>query len=293
MGYFNCIDVSEWNGDIDWNAAKVDGVEYAIIRCGFGKTGVDKYFEINMEGAKNAGIKIGVYFYSYATDWDSAVDEANHCIDLIEGYKDIIALPVFYDVEEERNVPRITDVCMAFINTLNYYGYNVGVYTTGGWYSAYFKDIDVDYIWLAYWGNDDGEPHNKPDYCDIWQYTSKGYVDGVGDGCVDCDIVYNKDMRLLINEEPKPEPTPSPEPAPEPVKDTVKVELDILERYSTGEQVTSLKALLKAFGYGGDELVLDGDFDWATEQAVLKFQRMHDLEETGVVDEKFWNLILK
>ena len=97
---------------------------------------------------------------------------------------------------------------------------------------------------------------------------------------------------MLINEEPKPEPTPSPEPDPEPVKDTVTVELDILERYSTGEQVTSLKALLKAFGYGGDELVLDGDFDWATEQAVRKFQRMHDLEETGIVDETTWRLLL-
>ena len=199
MGYFNCIDVSEWNGDINWRAAKADGVEYALIRCGFGKTGVDKYFEINMEGALEAGVKVGVYFYAYATDYDSAVTEAKHALDLIEPYRDKLSLPVFYDVEEEKCKPRIVDVCNAFINTLNYYGYYCGVYTMGAWYSAYFANIDCDYIWLAYWGKDDGEPHNKPDYCDIWQYTSKGSVDGVGSGGVDCDIVYNESMKVLVN----------------------------------------------------------------------------------------------
>lgn len=292
MGYFNCIDVSEWNGDIDWEQAKADGLEYAIIRCGFGRTGVDKYFEINMEGAHDAGVKIGVYFYSYATDWDSAVIEANHCIELIEGYKDIIALPVFYDVEEERNVPRMTDICMAFINTLNYYGYNVGVYTSGSWYSAYFKNIDVDFIWLAYWGSDDGVPHTKPDYCDIWQYTSRGNVDGVGNGCVDCDIVYNEDMKLLMNEpEPKPEPSPAPPPAPVPTG-PVMVELDVLSRGSTGGQVNTIKALLNEFGFS-DRLPLDGDFDWDTEQAVNLYKENFGLDPNGVVDAEMWTLILK
>lgn len=292
MGYFNCIDVSEWNGDIDWRQAKADGLEYAIIRCGFGRTGVDKYFEINMEGAHDAGIKIGVYFYSYATDWDSAVIEANHCIELIEEYKDIIALPIFYDVEEERNVPRMTDICMAFINTLNYYGYNVGVYTSGSWYSAYFKNIDVDFIWLAYWGSDDGVPHTKPDYCDIWQYTSKGNVDGVGNGCVDCDIVYNEDMKLLMNEpEPKPEPSPAPPPAPVPTG-PVTVELDVLSRGSTGGQVNTIKALLNEFGFS-DRLPLDGDFDWDTEQAVNLYKENFGLDPNGVVDAEMWTLILK
>ena len=287
--YYNCIDVSEWNGDIDWEAAKADDVKFAMIRCGFGKSGVDKYFEINMEGARNAGVKIGVYFYSYATDWDSAVAEAEHCMELIEPYKDIISLPVFYDVEEEKNKPRIADVCMGFINTLNYNGYNVGVYTMGSWYSAYFRNIDCDYIWLAYWGADDGEPHNRPDYCDIWQFTSKGSVNGVGSGCVDCNVVYNEDMKLLINE-PEPQPEPSPEPKPEPQK--AVVELDVLERYDTGSQVNTLKALLKEFEYGGSELVLDGDFDWATEEAVKNFQESHDLPVTGIVDQETWRLLL-
>ena len=196
----NCIDVSEWNGNIDWKKAKEDGIEFAMIRCGFGYHGIDKYYNINLEGAATAGITIGVYYYAYATDYDSAVSEAKHCIELIEDYKDIIKLPVFYDVEEPCNVNRIVDVCMGFINTMNYYGYNCGCYCTTSWYNAYFRDIATDYIWLAYLGD------TKPEYCDIWQNDYHGSVDGVI-GDVDTDIVYNKDMKLLINEpDPKPQP---------------------------------------------------------------------------------------
>ena len=301
MGYFNCVDVSEWNGEIDWKAAKADGVEYAFIRCGFGKDSEkqdDKYFHINMENALEAGVKVGVYFYAYAVDWDSAAAEAYHCIRLVEKYKDKISFPVFYDVEEQQNVPRISDVVMGFINTMNYYGYNCGVYTMGSWYSAYFKNIDCDYIWLAYWGADDGVPHNKPEYCDIWQYTSKGSVDGIGNRCVDCDILYNIDMKLLINEEPQPEPTPEPTPEPEPIPiEPITIQLDVLKRGSTGGQVNTIKALLNEFGYAvtynGEPLPLDGDFDYDTEQSVNEYKKAYDLDENGIVDAEMWNLILK
>lgn len=83
---------------------------------------------------------------------------------------------------------------------------------------------------------------------------------------------------------------PSPEPKPEPQK--AVVELDVLERYDTGSQVNTLKALLKEFEYGGSELVLDGDFDWATEEAVKNFQESHDLPVTGIVDQETWKLLL-
>lgn len=83
---------------------------------------------------------------------------------------------------------------------------------------------------------------------------------------------------------------PTPEPKPEPQK--AVVELDVLERYDTGSQVNTLKALLKEFEYGGSELVLDGDFDWATEEAVKNFQESHDLPVTGVVDQETWRLLL-
>ena len=82
----------------------------------------------------------------------------------------------------------------------------------------------------------------------------------------------------------------TPEPKPEPQK--AVVELDVLERYDTGSQVNTLKALLKEFEYGGSELVLDGDFDWATEEAVKNFQESHDLPVTGIVDQETWRLLL-
>lgn len=98
MATYNCIDVSEHNGSIDWLEAKADGVEYALIRCGFGKdyeSQDDKYFHINIQDALDAGVKVGVYFYSYAQSVEAAASEAAHCLRLIEQYRDKLSLPVF------------------------------------------------------------------------------------------------------------------------------------------------------------------------------------------------------
>lgn len=93
--------------------------------------------------------------------------------------------------------------------------------------------------------------------------------------------------------EPEPEPAPAPEP-----EEPCTINLRILSRGSTGEQVNTLKALLNEFGYAvktynGESMPLDGDFDYDTEQAVYRFQESHGLEKNGIVDEEFWNLLLK
>ena len=198
---YNCIDVSEHNKDIDWKSVKAAGVDYAIIRAGFGRdyeSQDDKYFSINIEDAYNAGIKIGVYFYSYATSTEAAESEAKHCLRLIEPYKDIIDLPIFYDVEES-SIEKYVDITIPeFERVLNTAGYNVGVYATGYWFTHCLQYVAIDYLWVAYWGSDDGEPHTKPEWCDIWQYTSKGHVDGI-DGLCDLDILYNTEMHALID----------------------------------------------------------------------------------------------
>lgn len=202
---YNCVDVSEWNGEINWTKAHDDDVYNAFIRCGFGQDSEkqdDKYFHINMENAIEAGVKVGVYFYSYAVNADQARGEAEHCIRLIEPYKDKISFPVFYDVEESSIENYISETIPAFISTMNEHGYNAGVYCTTSWFDDYFKDIDCDYFWFASWGNDDGEPHTKPQWCDVWQYTSKGSVHGIGYNCVDCDILYNSEMKLLRDQTP-------------------------------------------------------------------------------------------
>lgn len=205
MSDFNCIDVSEHNGLIDWSAACADGVSFAFIRAGFGQdyeSQDDKYFHINMENAIKAGVKVGIYFYSYATTAEQAIGEAEHCCRLIEPYKNKISFPVFYDVEESKIEHHIEETIPAFINYMNSRGYNAGVYCTASWFDDYFKPIDCAYFWLASWGSNDGKPHIKPQWCDIWQYTSIGKVDGIS-GYTDLDILYNEDMQLLRDSKQK------------------------------------------------------------------------------------------
>lgn len=196
MAGCNCIDVSEHNGDINWTAVKNDGVDYALIRCGFGKnleSQDDKYFHINMEGALNAGIKVGVYFYSYADCGDASAEEAEHCLRLISGYKDKLSLPVFYDLEEDKCKSNAYDIYNMFKGILNEAGYNVGCYASQYWYDTVLKPIAIDYTWVAKWGN------SQPEWSiNIWQFTGSGHCAGVS-GNVDCDVVIDPNMKALID----------------------------------------------------------------------------------------------
>ena len=204
----NCIDVSEHNGSINWDQVRNDGVDYALIRCGYGidiESQDDKYFHINMEGALNVGIKVGVYFYSYADNADKAACEAEHCLRLIKGYKDKLSLPVFYDLEESKNIPNIFEIYSMFEAILNEAGFNVGCYACQYWFDTYLKPVPISYTWVAKWGN------NQPDWgVSIWQFTDKGHCLGVN-GDVDCDVVIDTDMKALIDK-------------PDSVNITVKVE---------------------------------------------------------------------
>ena len=149
MNPYNCVDVSEHNKAIDWAAAAADDVKFAFIRAGFGQdyeSQDDKYFHINIQDALDAGVKVGVYFYSYATSAEAAIGEAEHCCRLLEPYKDKISFPVFYDIEESKIESHLEEIVPAFINYLNDKGYNCGVYLSTSWFDDYFKDIDCDYF---------------------------------------------------------------------------------------------------------------------------------------------------
>lgn len=197
MAGCNCIDVSEHNGLINWDSVKNDGVEYALIRCGFGQnieSQDDKYFHINMENALNAGVKVGVYFYSYASDGDMAAGEAEHCLRLIDPYKDKLSLPVFYDLEEDKIKANVYSIYTMFEAILNEHGYNVGCYASQYWFDTCLKPVPIAYTWVAKWGN------NQPDWgINIWQFTEKGYCNGVS-GNVDCDVVIAPNMSALIEQ---------------------------------------------------------------------------------------------
>ena len=192
------IDVSKWNGDIDWDKVREAGVEFVIIRAGYrgsvtGSLVVDPCFEKNIEGAARAGLDTGVYFFTQAINEVEAVEEASMVIELLKKYD--VQYPVFIDTEGAGGNGRAdgldaatrTAVCQAFCNTMESEGYRAGVYASRNWY---YNQLNVEelqnfYIWLAEYRS---EPLYQGRY-HMWQYTSKGQVDGI-EGNVDMNVSY-------------------------------------------------------------------------------------------------------
>ncbi len=194
------IDVSKWNKEIDWDKVKNEGVEFAIIRVGYrgATTGAlieDPYFRTNIKGALNAGIPVGVYFFTQAVNTVEAVEEASMVINMCKDYD--ISYPVFIDTEGAGGNGRAdglelearTQICKAFCITMENAGYRAGVYGARNWFNE-MLDMSLlkDYVvWLA-------EYRDVPvyqGYYHMWQYTSGGSVDGI-EGKVDFNLSYLK-----------------------------------------------------------------------------------------------------
>ncbi len=193
------IDVSKYNGDINWEQVKNEGVGFAIIRCGYrgSKTGAiveDPYFRKNMEGATSVGMPIGVYFFTQAVDEREAVEEASAVMSLIKDYK--LTFPVFVDSEsaggngraDDLEVTQRSKVLQAFCETVRSGGYKAGIYASKNWFN---KRLDVSKLsadnvtWLA-------EYADKTSYggtYQLWQYSSAGRIPGI-EGRVDMDLSY-------------------------------------------------------------------------------------------------------
>ena len=195
------IDVSKWNGKIDWAAVKNSGVSYVIIRCGYrgygsGALVVDPYFEQNIKGATAAGIKVGVYFFSQAVNRVEGVEEASMVLQLIRGYT--ISYPVFLDVEDSGagggrgradglSVADRTEVIKAFCETIQNSGYTAGVYANKSWLTNKIDTSQLSRykIWLAQYA---AAPTYTGRY-DMWQYKSTGRVTGISTD-VDLNLSY-------------------------------------------------------------------------------------------------------
>lgn len=183
------IDVSKFQGTIDWNAVKSDGITFAIIRVGYrgygsGALVEDSTFRRNIQGATAAGIKVGVYFYSQAVNEAEAVEEASMVLSLVQGY----GLPcgVYYDTEKVAgdtgradgiSAAQRTACAVAFCETIRNAGYSAGVYSYASWFynSLNFANISKYRIWIAQYRDtlDFAYSYN------IWQYTSTGKVKGI------------------------------------------------------------------------------------------------------------------
>lgn len=191
------IDVSKWNGNIDWNAVKNSGVSYVIIRCGYrgSSTGAlieDPKFRSNIKGAKAAGLKVGVYFFSQAVNEVEAVEEASMALSLVSGYG--LNYPIFLDVESSGgrgdgiSKETRTAVCKAFCQTVQNSGYSAGIYANKTWLTSYINTGNLTgyKIWLAQYA---AAPSYTATRYDMWQYSSKGKVSGIS-GNVDMNISY-------------------------------------------------------------------------------------------------------
>lgn len=197
------IDVSEWQGVIDWTKVKphIDGV---ILRCGCGTSYDDRQWARNVAECERLGIPYGVYLYSYAKDTNAAKKEAEHVLRLIKGHK--LSYPVYFDAEQGGTEKVCNQTAKVFCDTIESAGYFVGIYSTAYWFAHYLKDDGRYTRWVASWGTNDGQPQVKPNVKSMamWQYTSVGKIPGVN-GNVDVSLCY-EDFPSIIN--PKKEDKP-------------------------------------------------------------------------------------
>lgn len=194
------IDVSKWNGNIDWNRVRASGINYVYIRCGLrgsgGSLSMDPKFIANVNGAKAAGLKVGLYFYSNATNTAEAVEEASLAVSYARQVGGV-NLPIYMDVEGPRmplsNKPLLTSICKAFCETVRSAGYQTGVYAS---ISLWVNKLDYSVlsaynIWIARYNSvlSDGKYNWSGKKVNVWQYSETGNVDGIS-GHTDLDFAY-------------------------------------------------------------------------------------------------------
>lgn len=217
------VDVSKWQGEIDWEKAKADGVEFAMIRAGYGQGNIDDRFKRNADECTRLGIPFGVYWFSYAYTEDMARKEAQYCLNAVAPYK--LSYPIAFDFEYDSvdhaqgkgvivTKTLASAIARAFLTEIENAGYYATLYANPNYLATYFDDnIPTRYdIWLAQWPRNP-QPEPKPEQCGgMWQYTSSGTVDGI-EGRVDMNYAYY-DYPTLTGNIPEPE---EPEQEEEPM----------------------------------------------------------------------------
>ncbi len=211
-GIVHGIDVSKWQADIDWKKVKAAGVKFVFIRCGYTALSKnfamyeDEYFKQNIQGAYDAGIQVGVYFFSNSKTVSEAQKEAQKTLELIDEYSDMITLPVVYDFEAFSQAYRayglpkaqVTQNTIAYADIIQDAGYTPMYYGSPSFLSSSFDVSSLTNYdcWLA---NYTTKTAYTGDYA-YWQYSSTGQVDGVA-GNVDCNFYYSGQYESLDDPE--------------------------------------------------------------------------------------------
>lgn len=207
------IDVSYYQGNIDWKKVKNSGVEFVIIRVGYrgyGSAGTlveDPRFKTYLDGATKAGLKVGVYFYTQAITTAEAQEEAKFVLDRIKGYS--LQMPVYYDIESvDYDTGRLdsaglskaqkTALCTAFCDTIIKSGYSAGVYANYTWLNYYIDGAGLGKkypIWLAHYTSNT----NYDQRMDMWQYSGSGTVSGIS-AYTDVNVWYSGKLPLYVSD---------------------------------------------------------------------------------------------
>lgn len=203
------IDVSEHNGNVDWNAVRNAGYDFAIIRCGYGSRSVDKQYDNNIKKCEELGIPYGIYLYSYALNTNGAISEANFVLELLKRVGKNFKLGVWYDMEDADHYKQkygfpsgsaIVDMCYNFCEKVENSGYYVGIYASLSWLNSYLNDSKLNRFdkWVAQWNS---QCTYRGIYS-IWQNTSNAVIGGKRfDG--------NYLVRDFSGLAPAPEPAPA------------------------------------------------------------------------------------
>lgn len=192
------IDVSENNGYIDWEDVAAAGVDFAMIRVGFGKDTEDTRFRENVYNAHEAGLICGAYHYSYALNPQRAIQEARFCRETIADAGCLLELPVYFDMEDadgykarhgfDFSSENITNICREFLKHIRL---DCGIYASKSWLDNYidWKSLGCS-VWNAEWMNGENPaPDTNEDGLQgyMWQYTNKKIIAGQ---YYDGDVLY-------------------------------------------------------------------------------------------------------
>ena len=192
------IDVSTWQGDIDWAQVKAAGIEYAMIRVGYrstdlGNLGMDDYAQANYKGASDAGVKVGAYFFSQAITVEEAEEEARYVLDAVQNWQ--VDMPIVYDWEYVSDTARtadmdarlLTDCTKAFCSVIEAAGYDSMIYFNRdqSHKQMYLEELTDYGFWLAMYDRAMDYPYK----IDMWQYSCTGQVPGIA-GNVDMNLYF-------------------------------------------------------------------------------------------------------
>ena len=174
------IDVSYHQGNIDWNAVKASGIQFAFIRAGSFKSGTDAFFHQNMKGAIAAGIPVGIYVYSYAITPEMAANEGLFAVTVAKDYP--VSLPIAYDIEDAyhkgMSAAQLQTLVSSFCNTVKAAGYYPIVYSSKSWFETRIGSVPWD-VWVAQYNS--ACTYSRP--YTFWQCTSSGSVPGISGRC--------------------------------------------------------------------------------------------------------------